>query len=126
MKQCGVKFKESPGTIYSIKPQAYTPDWQAEVALEIGLLASQEQWTLGKLTCTVQSSPSSFPAKITRNWSAGTPCRLATASFSWKILVSESTSTGKPWLELNLTNTEPRKLQKRQERNRALLKACKW
>lgn len=62
----------------------------------------------GRLTCTVRSFRSSFPAKITRSWSAGTPCRLATTSLSWKMLVSESTSTGKPWLELNLTNTKHR------------------
>lgn len=72
----------------------------------VQLAAVQARSYQGILTCSVKSLLSSLPAKITRSWSAGTPCRWATASFSWRMLESEPTSTGKPWLELNLTNTE--------------------
>ena len=38
------------------------------------------------------------------------------------MLVSESTSTGNPWLELNLTNTGKKKKKKKE----ALVKTLKW
>lgn len=75
-------------------------------------LAAVQEWSYhGRLTCSVKSLPSSFPAKITRSWSAGTASRCATTSFSWRMLASDLSSTGKPWLELNLTNTEEKKMK---------------
>lgn len=86
----------------------------AALEAEAEELAAVQEWSYpGRLTCSVKSLLSSFPAKITRSWSAGTASRCATTSFSWRMLASDLSSTGKPWLELNLTNTKKKKQNKK-------------